>query len=135
MGFARNVPISPLIMRHQSQRDLPVGPTAQTNQPKLWAANDDIPTGNLLSLHNMHPNTNQQPIYSLHEDSSLTIPSRSHLTFLLRAETCNFSGNIPRASAGDVITEIWHQMSGTRCVWNIGSGNVQTKCQQVQNNP
>ncbi len=115
--FARNVPISPLIMRHQSQRALPVGPTAQTNhspnsgpgvmtfppgvycryitciliqttaqtldwewwfptgsllslhnmhpntnqQPKLWTGSDDIPTGSLLSLHNMHPNTNQQP--------------------------------------------------------------------------
>ncbi len=143
--FARNVPISPLIMRHQSQRALPVGPTAQTNhspnsgpgvmtfppgvycryitciliqtnspnsgpgvmifppgvycryitciliqttaqtldwewwfptgsllslhnmhpntnqQPKLWTGSDDIPTGSLLSLHNMHPNTNHSP--------------------------------------------------------------------------
>ncbi len=30
-------------------------------QPKLWTGSDDIPTGSLLSLHNMHPNTNQQP--------------------------------------------------------------------------
>lgn len=126
-GVCKKVPISPLIMRHQSQRDLPVGPTAQTNQSRnSGPANDDIPTGNLLSLHNMHPNTNQQPIYSLHEDSSLTMPSRSPSDLPITCRDLQFLGKYPkglrkRCHYRNLAADVRYQMWLEHWVWKCSN--------------
>lgn len=91
-------------------------------QPKLWTANDDIPTGNLLSLHNMHPNTNQQPIYSLHEDSSLTMPSRSPSDLPITCRDLQFLGKYPkglcrRCHYRNLAPDVRYQMCLEHWVW------------------
>lgn len=138
--FSRNVQMSALIMRpaqaHQS-RALPVGPKQHKHTVRrVWSPNsrplceiiltrkDGIPhwERNWETSYNMLSKTNQQPIYYLLEDGNITMLSRSASDLLvIRVENCNFLGNIPRVTTGDVITKIWLQMSGTRCVWKIGS--------------
>lgn len=91
-------------------------------QPKLWTRNDDIPTGNLLSLHNMHPNTNQQPIYSLHEDSSLTMPSRSPSDLPITCRDLQFLGKYPkglrrRCHYRNLAPDVRYQMCLEHWVW------------------